>query len=75
MIMPNKLRRRHPLAVTGLCAFLTLGAAGCSSMSDEEGGSTPVGEEMFEGDDRDEAPAHQEHMREGRSVAPAEVVA
>ena len=73
--MRSNHRRRRPLAVTGLCAVLTLAMAGCSSMSDEEGGSTPVGEEMFEGDDRDEAPAHQEHMREGRSVAPAAVVA
>jgi hypothetical protein len=50
------------LVIMGLCAFLTLGLSACGSMSDE-GSSEPVGEEMFGGDNRDEAPAHQEKMR------------
>jgi hypothetical protein len=54
---------RVVLVIMGLCASLTLGLPGCSSLSDE-GSSEPIGEEMYEGDDRDRAPDHQEKMRE-----------
>jgi hypothetical protein len=52
------------VVIVGLCASLTLSLAACSSMA-PEGSSEPAGEEMFGGDDRDMAPAHQEKMREG----------
>lgn len=51
------------VVVIGLCASLALSLAACSST--DEGDSEPVGEEMFGGDNRDMAPAHQEKMREG----------
>jgi hypothetical protein len=53
------------LVIIGLCVPLTLGLSGCGSMSDE-GSSEPVGEEMFGGDNRDEAPVHQEEERDRR---------
>jgi hypothetical protein len=56
---------RTSLVIIGLCTSLTLGLAACSSMP-PEGGSEPPGEEMFGGDDRDMAPAHQEKEREQR---------
>jgi hypothetical protein len=55
---------RASVTIAGLCASLLLGLAACGSM-ESEGGSEPVGEEMFGGDDRDMDPAHQEKMREG----------
>jgi hypothetical protein len=63
--MRNGNTVRASLVIIGLCAFLALGLSACGSMSDE-GSSEPVGEEMFGGDNRDEAPAHQEKMREQR---------
>ena len=63
--MRNGNTVRASLVIIGLCAFLALGLPACGSMSDE-GSSEPVGEEMFGGDNRDEAPAHQEKMREQR---------
>jgi hypothetical protein len=55
---------RASVVVMGLCASLTLGLAACSSLP-EEGSSEPIGEEMYSGDNRDEAPGHQDKMREG----------
>jgi hypothetical protein len=52
------------VVIIGLCASLMLSLAACNSTS-SEGSSEPVGEEMFGGDNRDMAPAHQEKMREG----------
>jgi hypothetical protein len=51
------------LVIIGLCASLTFGLSACGSTSNE-GSSEPIGEEMFGGDNRDEAPDHQEKMRE-----------
>jgi hypothetical protein len=64
----RKLMRSHnavraSLVIMGLCASLTLGLSACGSTVDE-GSSEPIGEEVFGGDNRDEAPAHQEKMRE-----------
>jgi hypothetical protein len=42
---------------------LTLGLNACTGM--DEGGSEPIGEEEFGGDNRDMDPVHQEKMREG----------
>jgi hypothetical protein len=64
--MWNRDRLRAPLVVAGLCAFLTLGVAACSSLSDE-GDSTPTREQLYGGDNRDRAPVHQEKMRERSS--------
>lgn len=61
--MRNDHTMRASLAVVGLCLILALNLAACGSMS--EGDSEPVGEEMFGGDNRDMAPAHQEKEREG----------
>jgi hypothetical protein len=54
---------RASFVIMGLCASLTLSLAACSSLPDE-GSSVPAGEEMYGGDNRDEAPGHQDKMRE-----------
>jgi hypothetical protein len=51
------------LVTMGLSAFLTLGLSACGSISDY-GSSEPIGEQMYGGDNRDMAPAHQEKIRE-----------
>jgi hypothetical protein len=56
---------RASVVVIGLCAGLALSSVACSSMP-PEGSSEPIGEEMYGGDNRDMAPAHQEKEREGR---------
>ena len=56
---------RASFVAMGLFASLTFGLAACSSAPDE-GDSMPPGEEMFGGDNRDEAPVHQEKARENR---------
>jgi hypothetical protein len=56
---------RALVVMIGLFASLMFGLAACSS-SPDEGTSTPAGEEMFGGDNRDEAPVHQEKARENR---------
>jgi hypothetical protein len=57
---------RNSLVILGLWLPLTLALSACGSMSGE-GSSEPIGEEMYGGDNRDEAPVHQEKMRERRS--------
>ena len=54
------------LVIMGLCASLTFGLSACGSTSNE-GSSEPIGEEMFGGDNWDEAPVHQEKMRRASS--------
>ena len=54
---------RPSLVIMGLWAFLTLGLSACGSMSDN-GSSVPIREQMYGGDNRDMAPAHQEKIRE-----------
>jgi hypothetical protein len=60
----NKMVRAS-LVIMGLCVPLTLALSGCGSMSDE-GDSEPIGKETYGGDNRDEAPVHQEEERERR---------
>jgi hypothetical protein len=55
---------RASFIAAGLFASLMFGLAACSTT--DEGDSMPAGEEMFGGDNRDEAPAHQEKARENR---------
>jgi hypothetical protein len=59
----NHAMIRASIVMIGLCASLTLSLAACSSMP-TEGTSEPPGEEIFGGDNRDMAPAHQEKERE-----------
>jgi hypothetical protein len=54
---------RASLVIMGLCASLTFGLSACGSTSNE-GSSEPIREEMYSGDNRDEAPGHQEKTRE-----------
>jgi hypothetical protein len=61
--MGNGNMVRPSLVIMGLWAFLTLGLSACGSMSDN-GSSEPIREQMYGGDNRDMAPAHQEKIRE-----------
>jgi hypothetical protein len=66
---------RASLVIMGICASLTLGLSACGSMSDK-GSFEPIREEIYGGDNRDEAPVHQEKLRErsdrlSRSMTPS----
>ena len=64
--MCNANAIRASLVILGLCASLTLGLSSCGALSDE-GGSVPIREELYSGDDRNRAPVHQEKKRERTS--------
>jgi hypothetical protein len=61
--MGNGNMVRPSLVIMRLWALLTLGLSACGSMSDY-GSSEPIREQMYGGDNRDMAPAHQEKIRE-----------
>jgi hypothetical protein len=61
--MGNGNSVRRSLVIMGLGAFLTLGLPACGYTSDN-GSSVPIREQMYGGDNRDLAPAHQEKIRE-----------